>query len=47
MNKFVGLLICFIIIIGAVQHVGFNYYNDILSFLFVAGESIGYGLLKG
>ena len=26
-------------------HVGFN-YNDILSFLFVVGGSVGYGFLK-
>ena len=46
MKTYIGLLICFIIIIGAISHVGFNYYNDILSFLFVAGGSVGYGLLK-
>ena len=39
MMQYIGLLICFIIIIGAIFHVGFNYYNDILSFLFVAGEA--------
>ena len=47
MSKYIGLLICLSIIIGATSHVGFNYYNDILSFSFVAGGSIGYGLLKG
>ena len=46
MKQYIGLLICFIIIIGAISHVGFNYYNDILSFLFVAGGSVGYGFLK-
>ena len=46
MKNYIGLLICFIIIIGAISHVGFNYYNDILSFLFVTGGSVGYGLLK-
>ena len=46
MKKYIGLLICFFIIFGAISHVGFNYYNDILSFLFVAGGSVGYGLLK-
>ena len=46
MKRYIGLLICFFIIIGAISHVGFNYYNDILSFLFVAGGSVGYGLLK-
>ena len=46
MKQYIGLFICFIIIIGAISHVGFNYYNDILSFLFVAGGSVGYGLLK-
>ena len=46
MKKYIGLLICSIIIIGAVSHVGLNYYNDFLSFLFVAGGSVGYGFLK-
>ncbi len=46
MNKYIGLSICLIIIIGAVSHVGFNYYNDFLSFTFVIGGSFGYGLLK-
>ena len=46
MKSYIGLLICFIIIIGAISHVGFSYYNDVLSFLFVAGGSVGYGLLK-
>ena len=35
-----------LIIIGAISHVGFNYYNDMLSFSFVAGGSVGYGFLK-
>ena len=47
MSKYIGLLICLSIIIGAISHVGFNYYHDMLSFSFVAGGSIGYGLLKG
>ena len=46
MKRYIGLLICFIIIIGAISHVGFSYYIDILSFSFVAGGSVGYGLLK-
>ena len=46
MYKITGLLICSVIIIGAISHVGFNYYNDILSFLFVIGGGFGYGLLK-
>ena len=46
MSKYIGLLICLFIIIGAISHVGFEYYNDIQSFLFVAGGSLGYGLLK-
>ena len=46
MKQYIGLLICLIIIIGAISHVGYSYYNDILSFLFVAGGSIGYGLIK-
>ena len=44
--QYFGLSICFFIIFGAISHVGFNYYNDILSFLFVAGGSFGYGFLK-
>ena len=47
MSRYVGLLICLLIIIGAISHVGLNYYNDILSFSFVAGGGVGYGLLKG
>ena len=46
MKQYFGLSICLFIIIGAISHVGFNYYNDILSFLFVAGGSVGYGFLK-
>ena len=46
MSRYIGLLICLFIIIGAISHVGFNYYNDILSFSFVAGGCVGYGLLK-
>ena len=46
MKRYIGLLICFVIIMGAISHVGFRYYNDILSFLFVAGGSVGYGLIK-
>ncbi len=46
MNRYIGLLICLMIIIGAISHVGFNYYNDLMSFLFVVGGSFGYGLLK-
>ena len=46
MSRYIGLSICLIIIIGAISHVGFDYYNDFLSFLFVAGGSFGYGLLK-
>ena len=47
MIRYVGLLICLLIIIGAISHVGLNYYNDFLSFSFVAGGGVGYGLLKG
>ena len=46
MSRYIGLLICLIIILGAISHVGFNYYYDILSFSFVAGGSVGYGMLK-
>ena len=46
MSMYIGLLICLLIIIGAISHVGFNIYNDILSFSFVVGGSVGYGLLK-
>ena len=47
MTRYIGLLMCLFIIIGAISHVGFDYYNDILSFSFVAGGGVGYGLLKG
>ena len=46
MNRFIGLLVCLFIIIGAINHVGFHYYFDFLSFIFVIGGSVGYGLLK-
>ena len=46
MNRYIGLMICLLIIIGAISHVGFDIYNDILSFSFVAGGCFGYGLLK-
>ena len=46
MRSYIGLLICLLIITGAISHVGFNIYNDLLSFSFVAGGSVGYGLLK-
>ena len=46
MIRYIGLIICLFIIIGAISHVGFNYYNDILSLSFVAGGSFGYGLIK-
>ena len=46
MSKYIGLLICLLIIMGAISHVGFNIFNDILRFSFVAGGSVGYGLLK-
>ena len=45
-KQYIGLLICCIIILGAISHVGFNYYTDILSFLFVAGGCVGYAFLK-
>ncbi len=47
MIRYVGLSICLITIFGAISHVGFNIYFDLLSFSFVAGGSFGYGLLKG
>ena len=46
MSRYIGLMICLLIIIGAISHVGFNIYNDFLSFSFVAGGCVGYGLLK-
>ena len=41
MTRYIGLMICLLIIIGAISHVGFNIYNDILSFSFVAGGCVG------
>ncbi len=46
MIRYIGLMICLLIIIGAISHVGFNIYIDLLSFSFVAGGSVGYSLLK-
>ena len=45
-KQYIGLVICYFILFGAISHVGFNYYTDFLSFLFVAGGSVGYGFLK-
>ena len=39
-------MICLLIIIEAISHVGFNIYSNNLSFSFVAGGCVGYGLLK-
>ena len=46
MNRYIGLLICLFIIIGAMSHVGFIYYIDILSLSFVIGGSLGFAFLK-
>ena len=46
MSRYIGLMICLLVIIGAITHVGFNIYIDLLSFSFVAGGCVGYGLLK-
>ena len=46
MSRYIGLMICLLVIIGAITHVGFNIYIDLFSFLFVAGGCVGYGLLK-
>ena len=44
--KFLGLLICLFIIMGAVVHVGPHLYNDLMSALFVLGGALGFALLK-
>ena len=46
MKKNLGLIICLLIIFGATHHVGFNYYNDIMSLSFVVGGGFGFSLLK-
>ena len=46
MKKFLGLMICLFMIIGAVIHVGPTFYNDIQSLLIVIGGAFGYSLLK-
>ena len=46
MSRYIGLMICLLVIIGAITHVGFNIYIDLLSFSVVAGGCVGYGLLK-
>ena len=46
MKKFIGLIICLFIILGAVIQVGPSFYNDISSFLFVVGGGFGYSILK-
>ena len=44
--KYVGVLICLAIIVGAVAHVGFHLYNDFMSMIFVLGGAVGFALLK-
>ena len=44
--KYLGLLICLFIIMGAVVHVGPHLYNDLMSALFVLGGALGFALLK-
>ena len=46
MKKFVGLIFCLFIILGAIFHVGLNLFNDFQSILFVVGGGFGYGLLR-
>ena len=45
--KLVGLAICLGTIIGAAVTVGFHFYFDILSLLFVLGGAIGFVIMKG
>jgi hypothetical protein len=45
--KLVGLAICLGSIIGSAATVGFHLYFDILSLLFVLGETIGFLIMKG
>ena len=44
--KYAGIAICLAIILGAVSHVGFHFYNDFMSLTFVLGGAVGFALLK-
>ena len=46
MNKFLGLIVCLFMIVGAVIHVGPSFYKDIHSLTMVIGGAFGYSLLK-
>ena len=46
MRKYLGLTISLFIILGAVRHVGINFYIDIYSLLMVGGGATGYSLIK-
>lgn len=43
--RFVGLVICLVIVAGAVSHINLDLYNDILSAQFVLGGATGYTLI--
>lgn len=45
--KYLGILICNAVIIGAAFTVGINIFIDIISLAFVVGGALGYALLKG
>ena len=46
MKKYIGLILCLFMIIGAVRHVGPSFYFDIYSLLMVGGGATGYSLIK-
>ena len=46
LTKYLGLLICLFLVMGALFQIGIFFYIDINSFLIVFGGAFGYSLLK-
>ena len=44
--KYAGVVLCLVVIFGAVSVVGVQLFNDIMSALFVLGGAFGYALLR-
>ena len=45
--KYLGIVICLVVIIGTAFTVGINIFIDVLSLAFVIGGALGYALLRG
>ena len=44
--KFIGLLICLFLILGAMFEIGITLYFDLYSLIIVIGGAVGYSLIK-